>query len=172
MRLSITGEKQRVCVEELLKTLPTVTTHTSNKRAKFSCDRGYTNEAFLAQRALKLFNAISINNAAARNPFISSEQLEEWIEGCRGKKLFQVLDSNGKPMKDADGKIKLNQEKVEQCTAIMEEQLLEQEPVKFMQGRLNYKLIPQKNLYMILTRRRMLRRRRRRVRVSRIQTDL
>lgn len=121
MRLSITGEKQRDCVEELLKTLPTVTTYTSNKRAKFSCDRGYTNEAFLAQRALKLFNAISINNAAARNPFISSEQLEEWIEGCRGKKLFQVLDSDGKPMKDADGKNKINQEKVEQCTAIMEE---------------------------------------------------
>ena len=68
MRLSITGEKQRDCVQELLKTLPTVTTYTSNKRAKFSCDRGYTNEAFLAMRALKSFNAISINNAAARNP--------------------------------------------------------------------------------------------------------
>ena len=68
MRLSITGEKQRDCVQELMKTLPTVTTYTSNKRAKFSCDRGYTNEAFLAMRALKSFNAISINNAAARNP--------------------------------------------------------------------------------------------------------
>lgn len=49
------------------------------------------------------------------------EQLEEWTEGCRGKKLFQVPDSDGKPMKEADGKNKLNQEKVKQCTAVMEE---------------------------------------------------
>jgi len=48
MRLRVSGEKQRDNVKELLKTLPTVTTRSPNKRARFSCDRGYTNEEFIA----------------------------------------------------------------------------------------------------------------------------
>ena len=97
MRLRVVGEKQRDNVKELLKTLPTVTTRNPNKRAKFSCDRGYTNEEFIADEALSGYDAVAINNKAARNPFIGSDQWDEWIESCRQKKVFQVLDSQKRP---------------------------------------------------------------------------
>ena len=57
---------------------------------------------------------------AARNPFIGSDQYDEFIENSKKKKVFQVLDSEGKPVKDATGKIKIDQTKMKQCTDLFE----------------------------------------------------
>ena len=117
MRLRITGEPQRENVRQLLHTLPTVTVRRA-KRARFSCDRGYTNEEFIADDNLEPYDAISINNSAARNPFISSSAVEDWTEACRKKKHFQLRDSDDRPIKDGNGMIKLDSVKMKECTDI------------------------------------------------------
>ena len=115
-RLRITGEPQRKNVETLLSTTPTITSRDPNKKAKCSCDRGYTDEEFLGNQNLDPYDAAAINNEAARNPFLSTEQYLDWLDGCRGKKHFQVFDpidtSKARPLKDENGKNQLDANKI------------------------------------------------------------
>ena len=115
IRLRVTGEPQRDNVKELMKTVPPVTNRA--QRPGFSCDRGYTNEEMLGEEFLDPYDAVSINNKSARNPFFAKAEFDDWHEKCRGRKPFQLLDSEGRPMKDpTTGKTMLNQDTMKTCT--------------------------------------------------------
>ena len=86
LRLQVSGEPQKENVRELLQTAPPITTR-ELQRASFLCDRGYTDEEFLAQEALDSFDAVAINNKAARNPFILAEQKADWLAGMGQKQV-------------------------------------------------------------------------------------
>jgi len=103
----------------LLSTTPTITSRNPNKKATVLCDREYTDEEFLANQNLDPYDAAAINNKAARNPFLSTEQYLDWLDGGRGKKHFQVFDpsdtSKARPLKDENGKNQLDANKIKEC---------------------------------------------------------
>ena len=133
----------------LLSTTPTITSRDSNKKAKFSCDRGYTDEEFLANQNLDPYDAAAINNKAARNPFLSTEQYLDWLDGCRGKKHFQVFDpsdtSKARPLKDENGKNQLDANKIKECHDVFRDWVVDAGEMLGSEVRVAYKNILREN---------------------------
>jgi len=77
----------------------------------------------MGDEALDPYDAVAINNKAARNPFISKQQYDDWIDACRRRKHFQVFGAGdrekSRPLKDtSSGKNRINENNLRQCTDV------------------------------------------------------
>eukprot|EP00984_Skeletonema_dohrnii_P027846 scaffold17539_cov76-Skeletonema_dohrnii-CCMP3373.AAC.1 len=123
-RLRVSGEPQKDNVSKLMKTLPIITQRSDCPGIGF--DRGYTKEVEVVRPPIDQYEVIAICNTASRSPFVFKEDADEVEKSWRDKKHFQILDEEGKPIKetfvDDSGKTKvrnkLDAEKVMMCKEI------------------------------------------------------